>query len=129
MVDNTDMALAATCATTGASVVDYTVAPLFFQGNHKGGHEWLIEFEAPPSDLDYFNALLDVNLQRLNSDYEAKRYRDIALERLIIRPLPRGTFHRWLRHKGKLGGQHKVPRLANHRDYVDEILGILEIRP
>ncbi len=129
MVDNTDMALAATCATTGASVVDYTVAPLFFQGNHKGGHEWLIEFEEPPADLEHFNVLLDVNLQRLNSDYEAKRYRDIALERLIIRPLPRGTFHRWLRHKGKLGGQHKVPRLANHRDYVDEILGILEIRP
>ena len=127
MVDNTDMALAATCTATGASVTDYTVAPLFLQGNHKGGHEWLIEFDILPPDLEYFNTLLDVNLQKLNSDYEAKRYRDIALERLVLRVMPRGTFHRWLRDKGKLGGQHKVPRLANHRDYVDEILGTLEV--
>lgn len=127
MVDNTDMALAATCAATGARVTDYTVAPLFLQGNDKGGHEWLIEFDILPPDLEYFNTLLDVNLQKLNSDYEAKRYRDIALERLVLRVLPQGTFHRWLRDKGKLGGQHKVPRLANHREYVDEILGTLEV--
>jgi hypothetical protein len=127
MVDNTDMALAATCAATGASVADYTVAPLFLQGKQKGGHEWLVEFEVPPPDLDYFSTLLDSNLQNLNSDYEAKRYRNIALERLVLRPLPKGTFHRWLRAKGKYGGQHKVPRLANHRDYVNEILGTLKV--
>lgn len=126
VVDNTDKALAETCLATGARVAEYTVAPVYLQGRHKGSHEWLIEFEQPPADLAYFNALLDANLQRINSDYEAKRYRNIALQQLLLRPVPPGTFHRWLRAKGKLGGQHKVPRLANHRQYVDEILGLLE---
>ncbi len=128
MVENTDKALAETCGQLDAIVTDYTVAPIYFSGTGKGGHEWLIEFEKPPHDLDHFTTKLDINLQKLNSDYEAKRYRSMALERLRLRPVPHGTFLSWLRSKGKLGGQHKVPRLANHRKYVEEILGLLEER-
>jgi len=125
MVDNTDKALAETCQATGAVVVDYTVAPHYFSRGQRGGHQWLIEFERQPDKLEAFADLLDQNLQRCNSDYEAKRYQGLALERLQLIPLPKGTFHNWLRHKGKLGGQHKVPRLANHRRYVEEILHYL----
>jgi hypothetical protein len=128
MVENTDKALAEACEQSNVIVTDYTVAPIYFSGTGKGGHEWLIEFEKPPLDLDQFITTLDTNLQKLNSDYEAKRYRSMALERLRLRPLPLGTFQNWLRSKGKLGGQHKVPRLANHREYVEEILGLLEER-
>lgn len=126
MVENTDKALAEACEQHDTIVMDYTVAPIYFKGTGKGGHEWLIEFEKLPIDLDQFITTLDNNLQKVNSDYEAKRYRNIALERLRLRPLPSGTFQNWLRSKGKLGGQHKVPRLANHREYVEEILGLLE---
>jgi hypothetical protein len=126
MVDNTDKALAETCAATGAGVAEYTVAPMFMTGTRKGGHEWLIEFERPPQDIEQFNTLLDANLQRINSDYEAKRFRNIALQRLLLHAVPPGTFHRWMHKRGKLGGQHKVPRLANHRQYIDEILDLLK---
>lgn len=122
MVDNTDKALAKTCLVTQATVVDYTVAPIYFQQEDRGRHEWLIEFEHPPVDLEQFTQLLDQNLQAINSDYEAKRYKSIALARLKLTVLPGGTFKEWLRAKGKLGGQHKVPRLANDRKYIDEIL-------
>ncbi len=122
MVDNTDKALAKTCFATQATVVDYTVAPIYFQQEDRGRHEWLIEFEHPPVDLGRFTQLLDQNLQAINSDYEAKRYKNIALARLKLTVLPNGTFKEWLRAKGKLGGQHKVPRLANDRKYIDEIL-------
>lgn len=122
MVDNTDKALAKTCRATRATVVDYTVAPIYFQQEDRGRHEWLIEFEHPPVNLEQFTQLLDQNLQAINSDYEAKRYKSIALARLKLTVLPNGTFQDWLRAKGKLGGQHKVPRLANHRKYIDEIL-------
>ena len=125
MVDNTDKALAQTCQATGAVVVDYTVAPQYLARGRKGGHQWLVEFEREPGDIAEFSDLLDRNLQRCNSDYEAKRYHSLALERLQLVPLPKGTFHNWLRTKGKLGGQHKVPRLANHRQYVDDILHFL----
>lgn len=122
MVDNTDKALAKTCRATHSAVVDYTVAPIYFQQEDRGRHEWLIEFEHPPVDLERFTHLLDQNLQAINSDYEAKRYKNIALARLKLTVLPSGTFQGWLRAKGKLGGQHKVPRLANDRKYIDEIL-------
>ena len=122
MVSNTDKALALTCEEMEAIVSEYTVAPVYFNGGGKGGHEWLIEFEKAPHDLTTFNTLLDRNLQRINSDYEAKRYKDMALHELRLRALPRGTFHGWLRAKGKYGNQHKVPRLANDRRYIDEIL-------
>lgn len=125
IVDNTDQALALACQQTGAMVSDYTVAPIYFNGNGKGGHEWLIEFERPPKSINEFNRLLDLNLQKINSDYEAKRAHSLALEQLRLHPLPVGTFHNWMRARGKFGGQNKVPRLANHRQYVEEILDFL----
>ena len=124
MVSNTDKAIAETCRQTEAIVAEYTVAPIYFSASGKAGHEWLVEFDRPPADIEVFQTLLDNNLQRANSDYEAKRFKSMALERLCLRILPRGTFHNWLRMKGKFGGQHKVPRLANHRKYVDEILSL-----
>lgn len=122
MVSNTDKALALTCQTMDAVALEYTVAPIFLSKQGKGGHEWLIEFEKAPKDLKAFNKLLDENLQKINSDYEAKRYKGMALNLLTLRHLPKGTFHNWLKSKGKYGGQNKVPRLANHRKYVDDIL-------
>lgn len=126
MVSNTDKAIALACQETGAHVRDYTVAPIYFSTDNRGGHEWLVDFDVPPPDLGRFTDLLDAHLQRINSDYEAKRYKDLALKKLTIRILPEGTFNEWLRSKGKFGGQHKVPRLANHREYVEEILDFLE---
>ena len=122
MVHNTDKAIAITCNQTGAVVSEYTAAPIFLNGSGKGGHEWLIEFEKQPGSVHKFSALLDSNLQKLNSDYEAKRYRDLALMQLIMHPVPSGTFYNWLKAKKKYGGQHKVPRLSNNRDYLEEIL-------
>ncbi len=122
MVHNTDEAIAITCNQTGAVVSEYTAAPIFLNGSGKGGHEWLIEFEKKPEDVQKFSALLDSNLQKLNSDYEAKRYRNLALEQLVMHPVPPGTFYNWLKAKKRYGGQHKVPRLSNTRDYLEEIL-------
>ncbi len=126
IVENTEKALAETCKATGASVAEYTVAPVFFKGSKKGGHEWLVEFQKTPADLRQFTYLLDKNLQNINSDYEAKRFRDMALNELQLRQMPSGTFHSWLKRKGKYGGQHKVPRLSNERKYVEEILAFLD---
>ena len=122
MVDNTDKALAEACRKHDAMVSDYTAAPVYLQGDSKGGHEWLIEFERSPSNLDGFTKDLDGELQRINSDYEAKRFKDMALTLPRVHAVEKGTFHEWLRSKGKIGGQHKVPRLSNNRNYVDEIL-------
>jgi hypothetical protein len=126
MVANTDEALAMTCREGDVIVSEYTVAPCYFETLGKAGHEWLIEFEKSPSDLDRFAQRLDANLQQLNSDYEAKRYKDMALHCLKITTLPNGSFYTWMRKKGKYGGQHKVPRLANNREYVDELLNLSE---
>jgi hypothetical protein len=125
MVDNTDQALAETSRQLNATVAEYTVAPVYFQHSNKGGHEWLIEFEQAPADIAAFQELLDKNLQCVNSDYEAKRYKNMALAPLCVRVLPRGAFLAWMQSRGKAGGQHKVPRLANDRQYVDEILRFL----
>ncbi len=127
IVANSDAALANTCQETGAIAAEYTVAPIFFKGQAKGRHQWLIEFEKDPPNLARFTQRLDENLQAVNSDYEAKRYKDMALEQLELRCLPRGTFHNWLRSKGKFGNQHKVPRLSNDRKHVEEILAIVGI--
>lgn len=121
MVENTDKALAETCQLTGAEVADYTVAPVFMGEGQKGGHEWLVEFVREPSDLNQFAILLDEKLQGLNSDYEAKRYKNIALQSLRLQKLNPGTFLKWLKSKGKLGGQHKVPRLSNDRKIMEEV--------
>jgi len=121
MVDNTDRAISEACKKTNALVSDYTVAPIFFDGNNKGGHEWLIEFEKAPADLKEFTTLLDSTLRSLNSDYDAKRFKDIALQLPVVHSIPAGTFYNWLKSKGKLGGQNKVPRLANVRVVLAEI--------
>ena len=125
MVENTDKALAIACERTGAVVSEYTVAPIYFEGNKNGGHQWLVEFERSPGDQEAFTRLLDLALQQVNSDYEAKRSKSLALKQLQLHELPPGTFYDWMRSRGKFGGQHKVPRLANHREYVEEILDFL----
>jgi hypothetical protein len=121
IVDNTDKAIAIACEQTGAIVNDYTAAPVYFSHNNTGAHEWLIEFEKDPVGLNDFVYELDTALKNINSDYEAKRHKNIALRLPFVQPVSKGTFNRWLESKGKLGGQHKVPRLSNDRSYVDEI--------
>jgi hypothetical protein len=122
MVDNTDKAIAIACEQTGAIVNEYTAAPIYFSQGNNGAHEWLIEFEKDPVGLNDFVYELDTALKNLNSDYEAKRHKNIALRLPFVQPVPKGTFHRWLQSKGKMGGQHKVPRLSNDRIYVEEII-------
>ena len=122
IIDNSDHAIAIASEKTGAVVNDYTAAPVYFSDASNGAHEWLIEFEHEPSDLNNFRNELDAALKSINSDYEAKRHKDIALRTPIIHSLKKGAFTEWLRKKGKLGGQHKVPRLSNDRKLVDEIL-------
>lgn len=122
MVDNTDRAIAVACEKTNSTVKDYTVAPIYLDDKGKGGHEWLIEFDHPPADLHEFTVLLDEELKKINSDYEAKRFKDIALQLPVVHSLAAGVFFNWLKSKGKLGGQNKVPRLSNERKYLDDIL-------
>jgi hypothetical protein len=124
IVDNSDRAIAAASEKTGAIVKDYTAAPIYFSDKGNGRHEWLIEFEKEPEDLGLFTYELDNALKNINSDYEAKRHKDIALKMPIVHSLNKNVFEEWLRSKGKLGGQHKVPRLSNDRKYIDEILVI-----
>jgi len=125
MIDNADNAIAIASKKTNCIVNDYTAAPKYFDKNNNGSHEWLIEFETEPVDLNIFSYELDAALKSLNSDYEAKRHKNIALQIPIIKVLPKGIFNKWLSQKGKLGGQHKVPRLCNDRNYIDEILEML----
>lgn len=122
MVDNADKALALTCRQTGARVKEYTAAPLFLLQNAKGRHQWLIEFEGVPPSIAHFAHELDKQLQGLNSDYEAKRYKEISLQPLEVIVAKEGTFYHWLKLRGKLGGQHKIPRLCNDRTYLEELL-------
>lgn len=124
IVANTDEALKQACDATNAIVAEYTAAPIYMKTGEQGGHEWLVEFEKPPSDLAAFTTLLDENLQKINSDYEAKRYKNMALKELTLHALPKGRFLDWMRQRGKYGNQHKVPRLCNDRRYVEEILGM-----
>jgi hypothetical protein len=121
MVSNTDLALKQTCDAFHVQVTDYTAAPVYMNKSTKGGHEWLIEFVHPPEDLQEFARVLDANLQKINSDYEAKRFKDIALQNLILQSVPAGTFQNWLKARGKMGGQHKVPRLSNNRDILEQV--------
>jgi len=125
MVHNADEALAKACSLTNAIVKDYTAAPIFLTADKKGGHEWLIEFEKEPEDVQQFISFVDAFLKETNSDYEAKRHKDIALQMPIIHALPDNTFYNWLKRKGKIGGQHKVPRLSNDRKIIEEILSQL----
>ncbi|MGM0497011.1 MAG: GH3 auxin-responsive promoter family protein [Bacteroidota bacterium] len=122
IIDNAENALKSACKKTGAMVKEYTAAPVFMGTETKGKHEWLIEFEKEPSDLEYFSTILDNALQSLNSDYEAKRYKNITLDPLIIKKAKPGLFYYWMKKRGKLGGQNKVPRLVNNRKYIDDLL-------
>ncbi len=122
IIDNAERALEEACLKSGAVIRDYTAAPVYLSGKENGAHEWLIEFEKQPVDIHDFAVLFDEALKKQNSDYEAKRYKDKILRLPIIRNMPSGTFYHWMKSREKLGGQHKVPRLANHRNYVDEIL-------
>lgn len=122
VVENADKAIEYTTRITNSRIRDYTVAPIYQHDGLSGTHEWLIEFEQPPIDMYAFTNLLDDRLMQLNSDYEAKRKGNLALGKPIIRALPTDTFYNWMKKRGKLGGQNKVPRLANHRDYVEDIL-------
>jgi hypothetical protein len=121
MVHNAEQALAETCSILNISVVEFTVGPIFLQQNQRGRHQWLIEFAKPPHDLSRFTQILDERLQAANSDYEAKRSKDIALIEPLVTPVPEGTFKKWYRHKSKLGGQNKMPRLFPTREIVEEI--------
>ncbi len=122
IVDNTDKAIAIASEKTGSIVNDYTAAPVYFSEENNGAHEWLIEFDKAPENIENFTIELDKALQQINSDYEAKRHKSIALRLPVMNVLPTGTFNKWLKSKGKLGGQHKVPRLSNERNYIEEIL-------
>jgi hypothetical protein len=121
MVENTDQAIAKTCKATGIEILDYTVAPVFMEGKEKGAHEWMIEFKNPPEDLPAFSRALDEALQTLNSDYEAKRYNNMTLNPLIVNVARPNLFYDWLKEQDKLGGQHKIPRLSNQRDYLEQL--------
>lgn len=122
IIDNTEKALKIACEKSNSLLREYTVAPVFMDGNKNGAHEWLIEFEKAPEDLNYFSEVLDNALKSLNSDYEAKRFNNFILRSPIIRKMKEGTFYNWLRDKDKLGGQNKVPRLSDDRKYLEEIL-------
>ena len=122
IVDNAEKALTVACNETSAIIRDFTACPIYFSDNKTGGHEWIIEFESVPDNIEHFTDILDQTLREVNSDYDAKRFKNIALQRPTIHVAPQGTFYTWLKNRGKLGGQHKVPRLANERKYVEQIL-------
>jgi hypothetical protein len=126
IIDNAEKALSKACFETGARILDYTACPIYFKDNEPGGHEWIIEFEHKPHSIEQFSELLDNTLREINSDYDAKRFKDMALRKPLIHVAPSGTFYKWMKNRGKLGGQNKVPRLANERKYVDEILGLMK---
>ena len=122
IIENAEDALKKVCKSTSAEIVDYTAAPIFMNGKEKGAHEWIIEFKNPPENMPYFEELFDNALKSLNSDYEAKRNNNMTLNKPMIHSARPNLFYDWLKENDKLGGQHKVPRLSNSRDYVDELL-------
>ena len=122
IVDNAEKGLAYACQQTGAQVLEYTAAPVFMDAKGKCRHQWVIEFSKEPENLEQFATLFDKRMQELNSDYEAKRYKDITLQHLEIVVARHDLFNDWLKMKGKLGGQHKVPRLSNSREIIDQLL-------
>ncbi|RKS25890.1 GH3 auxin-responsive promoter [Flavobacterium endophyticum] len=121
IVENTDRAIAKACKLTNTEVIDYTVAPVFMEGKEKGAHEWMIEFKNMPENITDFRQILDDTLQSLNSDYEAKRHNNMTLNPLIINVARTNLFYDWLKEQDKLGGQHKIPRLSNQRNYLEEL--------
>ena len=124
MVDNAEAALNMAARAMKVEVIDFTAGPIFMENDKKGGHEWLIEFKEAPKDLEGFTQLLDQFLKEKNSDYEAKRYKNITLKIPKVHAVKKGLFYRWLASENKLGGQHKVPRLSNSRNLLEELLKI-----
>ncbi|MFT7380629.1 MAG: hypothetical protein ACI9Z3_000506 [Roseivirga sp.] len=125
VVENAERAIAEAADRTGALINNFTAAPKYFSHNERASHEWVVEFENEPDDLDEFARILDETLRRNNSDYDAKRYKDMALQSPIVHKAPVGTFYDWMKKRGKLGGQNKVPRLSNTREYLDDILDMI----
>jgi len=125
ILENAESALMKACAKTGATVKEYTAGPLYMSDKSKGAHEWMIEFETPPGSMEQFVDVLDKSLSSINSDYEAKRYKNLTLLKPKVMSLEPGTFYKWMQKRGKLGGQNKIPRLANDRKYLDELGDIL----
>lgn len=122
IIENAEEALKLACKKTSSTITDYTVGPIFMDRKKQGSHEWVIEFAKAPQNLKYFTELLDNALKSINSDYEAKRYNNMTLVMPKVHSVKKGLFYTWLKKKGKLGGQHKVPRLSNKRDFVEELL-------
>lgn len=127
MIDNAERALHEACAQTDALIREYTAAPMYMSSNDKGCHQWLIEFEKAPESMESFTAILDLTLQSLNSDYEAKRYKNITLQQPLVTIARRNLFFDWMKSLDKLGGQNKVPRLSNNREIIDSLLVINNI--
>lgn len=125
VVENAEKAIATACEKTGALINNFTAAPKYFEQNEQGSHEWIVEFEQAPSDLEEFVKILDATLRELNSDYDAKRHKSIALKMPIVHRAAPGTFYQWMKKRGKLGGQNKVPRLSNSREYLDDLLTMI----
>ncbi len=128
IIENAEVAITAACEGTGAIIDNFTAAPVYLSEGKKGSHEWIIEFKTKPSDLSLFTQLLDKSLREVNSDYDAKRSHDLALIAPTIHSVEEGTFYNWMKKRGKLGGQHKVPRLSNSREYVEDILKMISER-
>ncbi|WP_343565985.1 GH3 auxin-responsive promoter family protein [Sphingobacterium sp.] len=126
IVDNAEQALAEASKLTHARIKDYTAGPVYFKDAEAGAHEWVIEFEQQPNDFKRFCEILDAKLREINSDYDAKRFKNMALRPPIVHNAPTDTFYKWMKSRGKLGGQNKVPRLSNNREYLDPLLKILE---
>lgn len=126
IVENAEAAITRACEMTGAVIDNFTAAPVYLKEGKKGRHEWIVEFKVPPSSEEDFTRFLDESLRSINSDYDAKRTHDLALIEPKVHSAVEGTFYNWLKRRGKLGGQNKVPRLANSREYVDEILKMME---
>jgi hypothetical protein len=122
IIDNAEKALEKACHGTNAHITEYTAGPVYMGDESRGAHEWVIEFERAPDDPEHFVEILDTTLKALNSDYEAKRYKNLTLVRPVLNIVPSGTFYRWFREKDKLGGQNKMPRLSNSREFVESVL-------
>lgn len=125
IVENAEAAVTRACDATGGVISNFTAAPIYLEQNKRGGHEWIIEFHTAPRSLDEFGHVLDESLRQINSDYDAKRAHDLALVAPRIHSVPEGTFYEWMKKRGKLGGQNKVPRLSNSREFIDDILSTL----
>jgi len=122
IIENAESALKKVCLITNCEIIDYTVAPIFMEGKEKGAHEWIVEFKTAPRDFENFTRQLDLALQEVNSDYEAKRYNNMTLNMPKIHQARKDLFYDWLKKQNKVGGQHKVPRLSNSRTYLEELL-------